>query len=146
MGQNASDKVSNYPVTLKDSRCRWYSKVELFEFSSLVPLNISYQKIFIFAQKWVSGVPYLKNRPWKFCIMHLKSKNLEFLLMWNGQIRWKSLLMFYRTVPPHVIFLRASALGAERVNGSYRQNQRDEGGMVSKFMEHFVKFLITLIC
>ena len=44
-------------------------------------------------------------------------------------------------------FLRASARGAERVNGSYRQNQKDEGGggMVSKFMEHFVKFLITLI-
>ena len=61
-------------------------------------MNIFFKKILIFVQKWVSGVPYLKNRPSKFCIMHLKSKNLEFLLMCNGHIRWKSLLMFYRTV------------------------------------------------
>ena len=43
-------------------------------------------------------------------------------------------------------FLRASARGAERVNGSYRQNQRDEGGgMVSEFMEHFVPLLTVMV-
>ena len=30
--------------------------------------------------------------------MHLKSKHLGFLLMWNCQIPWKSLMMFSRTV------------------------------------------------
>ena len=36
----------------------------------------------------------------------------------------------------HKGFLRASAHGAERVNGSYWQNQRDEGGgLVTNFLE-----------
>ena len=38
------------------------------------------------------------------------------------------------------MFLRASAHGAERVNGLYWQNQRDEGGgLVTNFLETFVK-------
>ena len=37
------------------------------------------------------------------------------------------------------------ALGAERVNGSYRQNQRDEGvGLVCNFLENFVKYAIWM--
>ena len=39
-----------------------------------------------------------------------------------------------------LVFLRASAHGAERVYGSYRQNKRDEGvGSVCNFQENFVK-------
>ena len=35
------------------------------------------------------------------------------------------------------------ALGVERVNGSYRQNQRDEGvGSVCNSLENFVKYVI----
>ena len=47
-----------------------------------------------------------------------------------------------------LLFLRASAHGAERVNRWYRQNQRDEGGgLVSKFPENFVKigFLVGFL-
>ena len=48
---------------------------------------------------------------------------------------------------PHHIwaFLRASAHGAERVNGLYRQYQRDEGGgWVTNFLETFVKYVFFL--
>ena len=45
-------------------------------------------------------------------------------------------------------FLRASAHGAERVNGLYRQYQRDEGGgWVTNFLETFVNtsFLVGFL-
>ena len=43
------------------------------------------------------------------------------------------------------VFLRASAHGAERVNGLYRQYQRDEGGgWVTNFLETFVKYVFFL--
>ena len=46
---------------------------------------------------------------------------------------------------PKASFLRASAHGAERVNGLYRQYQRDEGGgWVTNFLETFVKYVFFL--
>ena len=54
----------------------------------------------------------------------------------------------FRPDSGYMEFLRASALGAERVNSSYRQNQRDEGvGLVCNFLETFVNtsFLVGFL-
>ena len=46
-------------------------------------------KIFILVEKGVSGVPYLRNRAWKFCKMHLILKHFRPLIMRCGQNSWK---------------------------------------------------------
>ena len=48
-------------------------------------LNEFCQKMLIFFEKGVSGLPYLLSPPWKFCKIHTKFKHLGSLVQCNHQ-------------------------------------------------------------
>ena len=80
------------------------------------------------------------------CFVALRAQLMARILLWRvARSRVRSPTQTRLPLADAFAFLRASAHGAERVNSSYRQNQRDEGvGSVCNFLEIFVKYAIWM--
>ena len=65
----------------------WAAKLEqaFGRSHSLYPMFRGRSSLLILTQKWVSGVPYIKNRTWEINEMCIKLRHFGPLDMWNGK-------------------------------------------------------------